>query len=189
MVIAQPDRLAGQLVDVGRLDDGVAGAAEVAVPLVIGDDQHDVGLLGRDRNGEQGDEGKDQFLHKFKLVGGNREKGVQKEPKVKFFNRKSFGQALEFAVFLLLRLLGRFLRGRLRLARFPGNRAVEDVTVGLVTVVVHAIAFPGFHRGVVDRPHLPKILPLERSQVGQFVRVLGQVGRRSEEVGENYTYP
>ena len=61
------------------------------------------------------------------------------------------------------------------LARFPGNGAVEDIAVGLVAVVIHAIAPPSFHRGIVESPHLRKILAFLGCQVGQFMRILGQV--------------
>ena len=45
MVVIEPDRLVGQGVEVGGLDDWVSRATEVAVSLVIGDHQNHVGLL------------------------------------------------------------------------------------------------------------------------------------------------
>ena len=46
--VLEPDALPGELVEVRRLDLGVAVHAEVAVALVVGDDHHDVGAsVGR----------------------------------------------------------------------------------------------------------------------------------------------
>ncbi len=42
MVIGELRRLRSKAVDVRRLDYGIAGAGEVAVALVIGQDEHDV---------------------------------------------------------------------------------------------------------------------------------------------------
>ena len=41
--VLEPDALPGELVEVRRLDLGVAVHAEVAIALVVGDDHHDVG--------------------------------------------------------------------------------------------------------------------------------------------------
>ena len=56
MVVSQPYRLVGQLIGMGRLDNGIARATEIAVSLVIGDDQHDIGLLGGNRDRQKGKE-------------------------------------------------------------------------------------------------------------------------------------
>jgi len=64
VVVVEGDGLGVELVDVGSLDPGVAIAGEVAVALVVGDDEDDVGLL---RWGEEweasGKEGEDDTLH------------------------------------------------------------------------------------------------------------------------------
>ena len=63
VIVAQPDRLVGQLVGVWRLDHRVARATEIAVALVVGNDQHDIGLLGENRDRQKGKEHRYEFLH------------------------------------------------------------------------------------------------------------------------------
>ncbi len=46
MKISQPDALSVQGVEVRRLDNGIAETAEVAVALIVGHDQDDVGARG-----------------------------------------------------------------------------------------------------------------------------------------------
>ena len=43
MVVGEPDRVAVEPVQVGSRDDGVAVAAEIAVALVVGQDEYDIG--------------------------------------------------------------------------------------------------------------------------------------------------
>ena len=54
MIITEPDGFVCQLVDVGGLDDGVAGAAEVTISLIIGDHENDIGFIASKE--ELGDE-------------------------------------------------------------------------------------------------------------------------------------
>lgn len=65
MVVVEGHRLGMEIVDVRRLDIGVAVAAEVAVALVVGDHEHDVGLRSRSEEGEASceEEGEDETLH------------------------------------------------------------------------------------------------------------------------------
>ena len=53
VVVFQPHGLLRQLVDVRGLDDGISGESDVAVTLIIGDDEDDVGLVsGTCRKGQ-----------------------------------------------------------------------------------------------------------------------------------------
>jgi hypothetical protein len=63
VVVFQLGGLGGEPVKVRRLDDGIAREAEIAVALIVGDDEDDVGLrrrrgCRRDGRGEGEQEGK-----------------------------------------------------------------------------------------------------------------------------------
>ena len=45
MIVTQSGTFRSEFIDVWRLDNRIAGTAEVAVALVIGDDNHDIGRL------------------------------------------------------------------------------------------------------------------------------------------------
>jgi len=45
MVIRQPHALSVERVQVGRLENRVTVTGEIAIPLVVGDDKHDIGFL------------------------------------------------------------------------------------------------------------------------------------------------
>ena len=47
VVVGEAEAIGEELVDVRSLDDGIAGAGEVPVTLIIGDDEDDVGRLRR----------------------------------------------------------------------------------------------------------------------------------------------
>lgn len=59
MIITQPNRLIGQFINIGRLDDRISRTAQISVALVICDDQNDVGLfsshkeLSNEKNGQK----------------------------------------------------------------------------------------------------------------------------------------
>ena len=45
MEIGEPHRLLAQFVEVGRLEDGIPVAGEIAHALIVGEDDQDVGFL------------------------------------------------------------------------------------------------------------------------------------------------
>ena len=57
MIVGQAGRFGGECVDVWRLDDGIAVTRQVAVSLVIGDDEHDVWFVaGKNARRQEADE-------------------------------------------------------------------------------------------------------------------------------------
>ena len=66
VVIGEADALSVQRVEIRRLQDRVSVAGEVAVALIVGDDQDDIGALGRvdgERADEEQEEGGQDLVH------------------------------------------------------------------------------------------------------------------------------
>ena len=66
MEIREANAFGVELVEVGRLNEGIALAAQIAVALVIGQDQDDVGtVLRQDPAGHQEEQSNDQVTHSY----------------------------------------------------------------------------------------------------------------------------
>jgi hypothetical protein len=54
VVVRQPDRVAKERIEAGRFENRIAVATEIAVTLVVGKDEDDVGTLPRRFDGSRG---------------------------------------------------------------------------------------------------------------------------------------
>ncbi len=89
VVILQPHRLAVELVQIRRFDDGIAMRGDVWVALIVGDDEDDVRLAGEtggsgENEQEEGSDG--AFGHDWWVLRANLETGNQQ-------NQPAFGNA------------------------------------------------------------------------------------------------